>query len=106
MVKDIPQPLTLLTWEETYRRHTRRNDSASFWVPEVRKPWMRRQPAPADGPTQTEPVQQLRLILRQPRPEYMRLPSRGCGFKTRQLRDDIQEAGLAMETRPRGDMLP
>jgi hypothetical protein len=36
----------------------------------------------------------------------MRLPSRGCGFETGQLRDDVQKTGLAMETRSRGDMLP
>ncbi len=36
----------------------------------------------------------------------MRLPGRGCCFKTGQLRDDVQETSLSMETRSRGDMLP
>ena len=106
IVKDIPQPLALLTWEETNRRHTRRDNPTSFKIASLRKPWMRRQPAPADCPAQTEPVQPLRLILRQPRAEQMRLPGRGCRFEAGQLHDDVQETSLAMETRPRRDMLP
>ena len=67
----------------------------------MHKPWMRRQPAPADCPAQTESVQPLRLILCQPRIEHVRLPGRGCRFESGQLRDDVHETGLAMETRPR-----
>src|SRR5438477_254384 len=87
-------------------RSRRRDDPTTFKIGNVPKPWMRRQPAPADCPAQTEPVQPLRLILRQPRPEQMRLPGRGCSFEAAQLRDDVQETGLAMETRTREDMLP
>ena len=106
ILEDIPQPFALFAWEDANWRHTRRDDSTSFKIANVPKPWMRRQPTPADPPAQTEPVQPFRLILRQPRPEQMRLPGRGCSFEAGQLRDDVQETGLAMEARPRGDMLP
>ena len=36
----------------------------------------------------------------------MRLPGRRCRFETGQLCNDVQETRLAMQTRPRDDMLP
>src|SRR5262245_45468459 len=36
----------------------------------------------------------------------MRLPGRSSRFETGQLRNDVQEARLAMETRSRSNMLP
>ena len=34
IVEDIPQPLALLTWEDTNWRHTRRDDPTSFKIAE------------------------------------------------------------------------
>src|SRR6185503_3036537 len=71
IIEGISQPLALFTRKEANWRYARRDDPTSPKIIVLRKPWMRRQPAPADCSTQTEPVYHLRLILRQSHPEQM-----------------------------------
>ncbi len=67
---------------------------------------VRREPAPADRAREAEPVEHLRVVLRDSARENRWLPCAGRRFETLQLPDDFERAALADRLGARGHVLP